>query len=280
MPIRLNAEAVAFTAAVRKEALHIWRYRANVAVVLVTAVLAPASYLVQAWGFAGGDRHALDAFAARSGTADIAAFIYLGWAVYLWVSLLIWGPGMALRHERMQGSLEVVMLSPVSRFTVLFAPATAHLVPALLLFAVVGTMLRVVFGLRVGLDRLALGLLFVAASVPALFALGALFAVVVLRFRDAEGVAAVLRGLMAIVCGVSYPVAVLPEWLQPISRALPPTQVIDDLRAAVLSPVGVANPWARTAGLLVVGAALSLVAWATLVRALRAARRTGRMGQY
>jgi len=280
MPTRLSAEAIAFRAAVRKEALHVWRYRAGILVLLVTAVLAPASYLVQAWGFAGGDRAALDAFAARSGTADVASFIYLGWAVYLWISLLIWGPGMALRQERMQGSLEVVMLSPVSRWTVLFAPAIAHLVPAMLLFAVVGTMLRVVFGVRVGVDRIGVGLLLVAASIPVLFALGALFAVVVLRFRDADGVVSVVRGLMAILCGVSYPVAVLPEWIRPVSRALPPTRVLDDLRGAVLGPTGVAHPWARAAELLVAGGVLSFLAWLLLARALRTARRTGRMGQF
>jgi ABC-2 type transport system permease protein len=277
---RLGREAVAFGAAARKEWLVLWRYPVNIVVTLATAVLLPAAYVAQANGFAGHSQQAIDAFANRAGTLQLAGFIYLGWAVFLWISMMLWGPGMTLREQQMQGSLEAAFLTPVSRFTLLFGPATAHLVPALMVFGVVGLMLRFVFGVPIGWGNLLGGLLVVAASVPMLFALGAIFAVSVLRFQDAQGISAAVQGLVTVLCGITYPVAVLPGWIQPVSEALPPTQVLTALRTAVLQPSGFDGTLRRAAVLLAAGAVIGVAAILILGRAVRGAQQTGRLGQF
>jgi ABC-2 type transport system permease protein len=264
----------------RKEWQVMRRYWVNMLLLMATAVLVPLGYWAQAAGFAGGDRGAFDEFTSRSGTSDVAGFIYLGWAVYLWVSQMIWGPGLALRAERMQGSLEMIFLSPVSRLTILFGPTIAQLVPTALIFTVVGVMLRLVFRVPVGLNQLLEGLVVIVASIPALFAVGALMAVAVLRFRDAEGISAAIRGVLGVLCGITYPVAVLPAWVQPISRSLPPTQVLDALRGAMLRPAGLSGLWARVATLIALGAALGAVTMLLMERTVRSAQRSGRLGLY
>ena len=50
----------------------------------------------------------------------------------------------------------------------------------------------------------------------------------------AEGLAWSLTFLLLPLCCVYYPVSTLPEWLQWISLALPPTHVFEGLRALVL----------------------------------------------
>lgn len=277
----LRSEAVSFAATVRKEWQVLIRYPGNLVTVVVMSVIVPASFVAQASGFSGGgDEDAVGAFAARSGTTQWAGFIYLGWAVYLWISMILWGPGSALRMERMQGSLEMVHLTPVSRFTVLFGPAVVEMVPAALLFGAIGGMLKFVFGVPLGFGQLLAGLLVVLASIPALFALGGLMAVVALRFRDAEGITEALRGVLGVVCGVTYPIAVLPGWVQPVSERLPPTQVLDLLREAVLRPSLPEGTGTRLLTLLVVGTALGAAAVLALGRALKSARLTGQMGQF
>ncbi|MFD3483696.1 ABC transporter permease [Streptomyces sp. NPDC058665] len=281
MPGGLRADAVSFAATVRKELQVTLRYPANLVVLAVTAVVVPASYVAQASGFSGGGHQdSVDAFAARAGTAEVAGFIYLGWAVFLWISLMLWGPGSALRLERIQGSLEMVHLTPVSRFTVLFGPAVAELLPAALLFGVVGLMLRFAFGIPLGPDELLAGVSVIVASVPVLFAIGALMAVVSLRFRDAEGITEVFRGALGILCGVSYPIAVLPDWIQPVSEGLPPTQILELLRGAILDHAWRTDIATRLLTLIGVGVAVGAVAVLALGGALRHARRTGQMGQY
>lgn len=50
----------------------------------------------------------------------------------------------------------------------------------------------------------------------------------------AEGLAWSLTFLLLPLCCVYYPVSILPEWLQWISLALPPTHVFEGLRSLVL----------------------------------------------
>jgi ABC-2 type transport system permease protein len=256
------------------------RYWPNTVLTLMATVLLPLTYWAQAQGFAGGDDRALEAFASRAGTDNIAGFIYLGWAVFSWLSRMIWGPGMALRKERMQGSLEVIFLSPASRLAVLFGPAVAHLVPTTLIFSVVGLMLRFVFKVPIGPIELLAGLAIIIASIPILFGIGAIVGVLVLRFRDADGIGSAIRGGLGILCGVTYPIAVLPEWIQHISRGFPLTQVLDSLRTAVLQSAVVPTMGDRVVVLLISGVGLCAVAMILLDAVLRNAQRTGRLGHY
>jgi ABC-2 type transport system permease protein len=141
-------------------------------------------------------------------------------------------------------------------------------------------MLRFAFGLPLTYGQLASGVVVVLVSVPVLFALGALMSVVALRFRDADGITEALRGALGILCGVTYPIAVLPAWVQPVGRVLPPTQILNLLRETVLRQSTVVAPTIRLLALLAAGLALGAAALVVLGGTLRAARRTGRLGQY
>mgnify|MGYP001301200008 CR=1 FL=1 len=256
------------------------RYWPNTALLLLEAILMPIAYWAQAAGFEGGDPQAAEAFEQRSGTSSVAGFIYLGWVVYMWVTMVVWGPGTSLRKERMQGSLEALFLTPVSRFTLLFGPSTTQLVPTALLFTVVGLMMRYVFDVPLDARQILVGVLVVIASIPLLFGLAALVGVSVMRIRDASGLNSALRGLIGIFCGITYPIAVLPEWIQPISRALPITMVVDALREAVLRHAKLAEVWSRSLILLAFGVIICATAMALFKLVLRNIRRTGRLGQY
>lgn len=277
---RIRGELIGFAATVRKEWQVMWRYRSSTVLLMLETILLPLAFWAQARGFEGGDPNATAAFAERSGTRDIAGFIYLGWAVYMWITTMVWGPGSSLRKERMQGSLESLFLTPVSRFTLLFAPPTAQLLPAALQFTAVGLMMRYVFGVPLGLAEIAGGVAVVCGSIPVLFALGALVNVSVMRMRDSNGLNSAIRGLIGVLCGISYPIAVLPDWVRPISHALPITEVIDSLRSAVLRDAAFGDTGQRVATMLAVGVGIGAVAVLLLHLTLRNARRTGRMGQF
>ncbi|MBK7622430.1 MAG: ABC transporter permease [Kineosporiaceae bacterium] len=273
-------EAVALFATVRKESLVMLRYWPNTVMLLLETILMPLAYWAQAQGFEGNDPAATEAFAQRSGTDSLAGFIYLGWAVFMWVTTMIWGPGAALRAERMQGSLESLFLTPVSRFTLLYGPSLAYLIPTALEFAAVGLMLRLVFGVPLGLSELLSGIAIMVASMPVLFALGGLVNVLVMWVRDSAGFNGVLRGLIGLLCGITYPVAVLPGWLHPVSHALPVTVILDTLRGAMLGLMDAGSVWSRSLLLLGTGLGFGVLALIMLDVALRAVRRSGRLGQF
>jgi ABC-2 type transport system permease protein len=277
-PIR--REAVAFAATVRKEWQVMLRYWPNMVAMVAQTILVPLVYWAQAEGFRGDSATATAAFVQRSGTDSVAGFIYLGWAVFMWITTTIWGPGSSLRKERMQGSLETLFLTRVSRFTVLFAPSVTQLLPAALQFLAVGLMLRLVFGVPIGVAEIATGVAVVLASIPVLFALGALVNVCVMRVRDSNGINSALRGLIGLLCGITYPVAVLPGWVQPISNALPVTEVLDTLRSAVLNAAAFSAVWSRSLILLAAGLGTGLVAVVLMRLTWNSVKRSGRLGQF
>ena len=72
-------------------------------------------------------------------------------------------------------------------------------------------------------------------------ALGLISAGVILRYGlGAEGLAWSLAFVLLPLCCVYYPVSVLPDWLQPVALALPPTHVFEGMRSILLH--GTFNP--------------------------------------
>jgi len=201
----------ALSAAALKEVWVIRRYPALWAGMLFWPVLLPAVYVLQAHAYAGGDPRATAAFLSRSGTSQIAGFIFLGWSVYMWLSMALWGPGTALRQQQVQGQLEAVFLTPASRAAVLFGPVVAYLALTLWMLFVVGVALRLAFGVTLGAGEAARALAVVVASTPAIYGIGALFSSAVLRWREVNGLVQVVRGLFTVFCGMTYPIVVLPS---------------------------------------------------------------------
>jgi ABC-type multidrug transport system ATPase subunit/ABC-type polysaccharide/polyol phosphate export permease len=90
-----------------------------------------------------------------------------------------------------------------------------------------------------GFNLLDLGLplvAFFAVLVLTSWSLGLISAGVILRYGlGAEGLAWSLPILLLPICSVFYPVSVLPNWLQPVALALPPTHVFEGMRSILLN---------------------------------------------
>lgn len=270
----------AFTATVRKEWRILRRYPNTFVAAIVWPLVLPPFYLLEARGFGGDDAGALQAFAGRSGTADIAVFLYVGWAVSNWLDIVLWGPGTTLRDEQVCGSLEPVYSTPASRLSLLFGSTPGYMLVSVWQFLLVGLVLRFGFGVPLGAGNLLWAVLVITASVPCLFAIGGLFAVLVLRFRDASGLIQAARGLITICCGITYPIVVLPEWGRVLSRALPPTHILGALRTAMESVTRVGELARSVVALLGMGLIGMVVAVAVFRIADRQLRRSGNLGQF
>jgi ABC-2 type transport system permease protein len=256
------------------------RYPAFLTGVFLYPLLLPAMYVLQAAGFSGHDPQALAAFAHRAGTSEVAGFLYVGGSMYMWVSIMLWGPGSALQEERVRGTLEQVFVTPASRFGILFGPMPVHVVQTLWLFLVVFTALRVVFQVPIGPDDVLRTLVVVAIAMPALIATGALFAAAVVRLRDVSGAFQAARGMFQLLCGMTFPIVVLPGWAQAISRSLPPTYVIGDIRQTLLASAPLARVLPDFLILLAMALALGLLATVAFRATERSGRRAGNLGQY
>jgi ABC-2 type transport system permease protein len=276
----LIADLRAFAAAGRKEWRLLRRYPSLFLGFLFWPIALPLAYVYQAQAYSGGQQAAADAFAQRTGTTEVAAFLFLGWATYMWISMILWGPGTSLRNEQVRGSLEALFVTPVSRLVILFGPVVSQIVWALWMFAVVGGALTLFFGFRLSvLEALrAMGIIMVA--VPALYGLGALFASVVLRFGEVGALVQTVRGVFTVFCGMTFPIIILPEWARAVALTLPPTYLIGDLRQVLLAGSDLVSLIPELAMLLALGIGLCGFAIVAFRRTERYARRGGSLAQY
>jgi ABC-2 type transport system permease protein len=276
----LRADLRAFAAASVKELRILRRYPGTILSFIFWPIALPLAFVFQAEAFAGGRADTAAAFAERTGTFDVAGFLFVGWATYMWLSLILWGPGTSLRTEQVRGSLEAIFLTPASRLVVLFGPALSQLVWAVWIFVVVGLALWLGFGVTIGPAEALRALGVIVVGVPSLYAIGALFAAIVLRFGQVNALVQGVRGLFTAVCGMSFPIVVLPDWAQVVALSLPPTYLIAGLREVLLIGSGLGRILGDLAILAGMGMLLSLLAVFAFRRTEAYARRGGRLAQY
>ena len=277
----VSGDLRAFVAAARKELRIIRRYPLNYVGGLFWGALLPAVYVLMGKAYSGGnDPRAMQAFAERAGTSEFAGFVFVGYAMYMWLSSVLWGPGTALRREQIQGSLEATMLTPVSRLILLFGPGMSAIPSMLFTFVVTFVTLWIMFGFVPPLGSLLPVVVIVLVALPAMYAIGTLFAAGVLRYGEIGPVVQIVRGTFVLACGITFPVAMLPAWAQTGAAILPPTYIVSDIRAAILQSAalpGLVSDLAVTVGLTAFTAVLAILLFGYLERS---ARRTGMLGRY
>jgi len=181
------------------------------------------------WGF-------LQTYLAKTtGLAAQAASLFIG-GVLLWDILVRTqlGFSVAFLEEIWSRNLGHLMMSPLRPGELVASLAIVSLLKLSVAMVPVAILANVFFGFNV----LSLGWAFAgyfASLVPMSWALGLVATGAVLRYGlGAESFAWLVVFALLPLCCVYYPVSILPEWLQPVAWALPPTAVFEGLRALVL----------------------------------------------
>ena len=81
-------------------------------------------------------------------------------------------------------------------------------------------------------------------------------------------------------CGITYPLAILPAWMQTVGQWLPQTYIIHAVRSAALSTDGFAAIAPDLKMILIFGTVWLAIGYALFVVMERRARQTGAIGQY
>lgn len=149
-------------------------------------------------------------------------------------------------------------------------------------------------GMFIGITALEFGLLFgvrlngsvwmivlmMLAAIPAIYGLGFAFASLVITIKEASAFVYLVRGLVMIFCGITFPISLLPEWMQEVAKWLPQTYLIHGMRAAAFSNAGLPELIPDVIPLLLFGAFWLAVGYSTFLWMERRARQTGAIGQY
>lgn len=275
----LLAELCALLAVVRREWIIFRRYPSWMVALLIWPVIFPMVYIFSARALAGPDGGSLALFAQLAGTTDYLGYIAIGTTIWMWQNVVLWDVGFALRAEQMRGTLETNWLTPTWRFAYLLGNSFVQLFSMLLFLLISVTEFAVLFGVRLHGNPW-LVLLMVITSMPAIYGLGFAFASLVITAKEAHTFVFLVRGLVMIFCGITFPIAVLPVWMQKVSGWLPQSYMIHGVRTAALAGADLEALLPDIQALLIFGAAWLVFGYLLFHWMEKRARKTGTIGHY
>lgn len=211
---------------------------------------------------------------------DYFSFVLIGLAFTGFLGLSLSNFAQSIREGQMMGTLEIMLLSPTRLSTILLSSslwsyllATIRVVAYLLVGALI-------FGASLGKANIVAAVLVMLMSIASFSGIGILSAAVVLLAKKGDPVAWLFGGASSLLAGVYYPISVLPNWLEPLSRVLPLTYALDAMRLAMLQGYSIYE--LRFDLLVLSGFSLILTPLAFLVfrKALNRAKMEGSLIQY
>jgi ABC-2 type transport system permease protein len=181
--------------------------------------------------------------------------------------------------ERWEGTLEYTFMAPVRRWTQLLGSCLYAMTYGLVHTAAM-LLVMVLFyrELDLGVTNLATAGVFVLLGSFSFVGIGMMAAILPLLYveRGAQ-MTFVVQSCLLLVSGVYYPVTVLPEWMQALSRLSPATYVLDGVRASLLDGQPITALIHDVVPLIVMGAILIPAGLWAFGRAQRYAKRTGKL---
>ncbi|HSJ90230.1 MAG TPA: ABC transporter permease [Anaerolineales bacterium] len=275
----LGSELRALMAVIRREWMIFTRYPSWVIALFIWPLIFPMMYIFTARALAGPDGSGLTVFMKITGATDFIGYIVIGSTVWMWQNVVLWDVGFALRNEQMRGTLESNWLSPTWRFTYLLGHSGPQLVSMLMFFTITALEFGLMFGVRMN-GSVWMILLMVLAAIPSIYGLGFAFASLVITVKEANAFVFLIRGLVMIFCGITFPISLLPGWMQVIANWLPQSYLIHGMRAAAFSNAGIRELAPDLIPLLLFGAFWLVIGYFTFLWMERRARTTGAIGQY
>lgn len=269
----------AFWAVIRREWTIFTRYPSWIIALFIWPLIFPMMYILTANALSGPNGGGLAVFASNTGTTDYIGYIVVGTTVWMWQNIVLWDVGFALRNEQMRGTLESNWLSPTWRFSFLLGQTGPQIVSVFMFVGITALEFGLLFGVRLNGSPWMI-LLMMLVAIPAIYGLGFAFASLVITVKEANAFVFLIRGLVMIFCGITFPISLMPGWMQSIARWLPQTYLIHGMRAAAFENAGIPELLPDIIPLLIFGVFWLVVGYSTFLWMERRARRTGAIGQY
>jgi ABC-2 type transport system permease protein len=211
---------------------------------------------------------------------DYFAFVLIGLAFSGYMGLSLSSFAESIREGQMTGTLEIMLLSPTRLSAIVLSSSlwsygltTVRVIVYLLLGVLV-------FGVRLSQANFVTALVVLVLSITSFSSIGILSAAVVLLVKRGDPVAWLFGSISSLLAGVYYPITVLPDWLEPVSRFLPLTYALDAMRLAMLKGSSLYDVRFDILALLGFTIVLTPVAFLAFRWALRRAKKEGSLIQY
>ena len=273
------SEVQAFMAITRREWMIFRRYPSWIIALLIWPLIFPMMYILTARALSGPDGSGLAVFTKTTGATDFIGYIVIGTTVWMWQNIVLWDVGFSLRNEQMRGTLESNWLSPTWRFSYLLGHTGPQIISMAMFILITAIEFGLIFGVKLH-GSVWLVLLVMLASIPAVYGLGFAFASLVITLKEANAFVFLVGGLVMIFCGITFPISLLPGWMQSVAAWLPQTYMIHAMRSAAFANASLMELWPDLKALLLFGAFWLTTGYLLFTWMERRARQSGAIGQY
>ena len=275
----LLSDIRAFLAVTRREWTIFVRYPSWIIAMLIWPLIFPMLYILTARALSGPDGSGLAVCMKTTGPTDYIGYIIIGTTVWMWQNIVLWDVGFALRQEQMRGTLESNWLSPTWRFSYLLGHTGSQIISMAMFVLITAVEFGLLFGVKLH-GSIWLAALVMLFSIPAVYGLGFAFASLVITLKEASAFVFLVRGLVMIFCGITFPISLLPGWMQSVAAWLPQTYMIHGMRAAAFENASLTDLWPDLKALILFGAFWLTVGYLLFTWMERRARQSGAIGQY
>jgi ABC-2 type transport system permease protein len=150
----------------------------------------------------------------------------------VWLMVMSFG-GMSIAAERLQGTLELLFLTPVSLFSFTFGKILSSAVSGMLSLVAVFFVGKFILDLPLHVEDPLLFCVTVLLAVFTLATFGLVLASVYMLTRRVQYFMNLFQSMIYVLTGVFFPITLLPLWVRPFSYALSLTWALDAIRITV-----------------------------------------------
>ena len=146
--------------------------------------------------------------------------------------------GAALARERESGTLDGVLMSPISRTSIILGKTISHTIRNLLQGGITIAIAILIFGITIRGNPFLIVSILILGTISFL-GLGIVATAIAKEQESAQLVLGLLQFPMMFLSGVLFPVEQMPSILQTVSKVLPLTYAVDALRKVMILGVGI-----------------------------------------
>jgi ABC-2 type transport system permease protein len=146
--------------------------------------------------------------------------------------------GVALARERESGTLDGILMSPISRSSILLGKTISHTLRNLFQGAITILLVVLLFGINIRGNPFLIILILIIGTVSFL-GFGIVATALTKEQESAQLILGLLQFPMMFLSGVLFPIEQMPSFLQAISKILPLTYAVDALRKVMILGAGI-----------------------------------------
>ncbi|NIR87784.1 ABC transporter permease [Candidatus Bathyarchaeota archaeon] len=168
------------------------------------------------------------------GTGDIVTYIFTGYVIMGFIGTSVWAMGFSIRKEQWYGTLEAIYTTPTSRLSLVLGIALHSVVHQGIAVLLEFSVIYAIFGLALRIEGILPSLVIFALMMFALCGFGIFVSSLALILKEGWIISEALYSVLMILSPVAYPLTVLPNIAQQISKAFPTAPALIGMRSFLI----------------------------------------------